>query len=164
MFTAGSGKTCQYAALVLDRTSPLNRASAPSGETNEMKKIILAAALLLTGAATASAQDAEAGKAVFSKCGVCHKIGEGAANGLGPMLTCVVGRKAGSVEGYTYSAAVTAAGAGGWIWTEEKLGEWVQAASKVIPGTKMLFPAGVKDETDRANLIAYLKSECPAPK
>ena len=127
-----------------------------------MKKLILAAAFVIAGSAAALAQDAEAGKVVFAKCGVCHKIGEGATNALGPNLTCVVGRKAGASEGYTYSAAVAAAGAAGWVWTEEKIGEWVQAASKVIPGTKMLFPAGVKDETDRANLIAYIKSECPA--
>ena len=123
-----------------------------------MKKIILAAAMLLAGSAVASAQDAEAGKTVFAKCGVCHKIGEGATNALGPNLTCVAGRKAGTVEGYTYSAATAAAG---FDWADDKLLAWMEADDKVIPGNKMLFPAGVKDEADRANLLAYLKSECP---
>lgn len=123
-----------------------------------MKKIILAAALLLAGTAIASAQDAEAGKTVFAKCGVCHKIGEGAAHALGPSLTCVAGRKAGTAEGYAYSPATVAAG---FDWTDEKLLAWMEADDKVIPGNKMLFPAGVKDETDRANLLAYMKSECP---
>jgi len=124
-----------------------------------MKKIILAVALLLAGPVAASAQDAEAGKAVFAKCGVCHKIGEGAANALGPALTCVAGKKAGTHEGYTYSEAVKNSGV---EWTDDKLLAWMEADDKVIPGNKMLFPAGVKDETDRANLLAYIKSECAA--
>ena len=124
-----------------------------------MKKIILAAAMLLAGSAAASAQDAEAGKTVFAKCGVCHKIGEGAVNGLGPNLTCVLERKVGTAEGYAYSEATKAAG---FQWDEAHLLSWMEADDKVIPGNKMLFPAGVKDETDRANLLAYIKSECPA--
>ena len=123
-----------------------------------MKKIVLAAAMLLAGTAYASAQDAEAGKVVFAKCGVCHKIGEGATNALGPNLTCVLKRKVGTEEGYTYSEATKAAG---FDWSDEKLLAWMEADDKVIPGNKMLFPAGVKDETDRANLLAYIKSECP---
>ena len=122
-----------------------------------MKKIILSLAVLMAGSAAAIAQDAEAGKAVFSKCGVCHKIGEGAANALGPSLTCVAGKKAGSHEGFAYSEAVKNSGV---EWTDDKLLAWMEADDKVIPGNKMLFPAGVKDETDRANLLAYLKSEC----
>ena len=123
-----------------------------------MKKIVFAAAMLLAGTAAAVAQDAEAGKAVFAKCGVCHKIGEGAAHALGPNLTCVAGRKAGTAEGYAYSEATKASGLD---WSDEKLLAWMEADDKVIPGNKMLFPAGVKDEGDRANLLAYIKSECP---
>ncbi len=122
-----------------------------------MKKTILAAALLLAGPVAAIAQDAEAGKAVFAKCGVCHKIGEGAANALGPALTCISGKKAGTQESFAYSEAVKNSGI---EWTDEKMLSWMEADDKVIPGNKMLFPAGVKDETDRANLLAYLKSEC----
>ncbi len=123
-----------------------------------MKKFLFAAAMIVAGAGFANAQDAEAGKAVFAKCGVCHKIGEGATNALGPQLTCVAGRKVGTVEGYTYSAPTAAAG---FDWSDEKLLAWFEADDKVIPGNKMLFPAGVKDEADRGNLLAYLKSECP---
>jgi cytochrome c len=122
-----------------------------------MKKLLLAVAFALAAPAVAVAQDAEAGKAVFAKCGVCHKIGEGAAHALGPQLTCISGRKAGSAEGYAYSEATKAAG---FEWTDEKMLAWMEADDKVIPGNKMLFPAGVKDEGDRANLLAYIKSEC----
>ena len=126
-----------------------------------MKKLLLAVALAIAAPAVALAEgDAEAGKTVFAKCGVCHKIGDGAANALGPALTCVLGKKVGSHEGYAYSEATKAAG---FTWDDEKLLAWMEADDKVIPGNKMLFPAGVKDETDRANLLAYIKSECKAP-
>lgn len=121
-------------------------------------RMLLALAALVALPVAASAQDAEAGKAVFSKCAVCHKIGEGAANALGPALTCVAGRKAGTQEGFAYSAALAAAG---FEWSDEKLLAWMEDDDKVVPGNKMLFPAHVKDEADRTNLLAYLKSECP---
>lgn len=122
-----------------------------------MNKSLLAATLLMIIPAAASAQDAEAGKTVYAKCGVCHKIGDGAANALGPSLACVAGRKAGTQEGFAYSEAVKNSNI---EWTDEKLLAWFEADDKVIPGNKMLFPAGVKDETDRVNLLAYIKSEC----
>jgi cytochrome c len=123
-----------------------------------MMKWVIAAGLVLAAPFAASAQDAEAGKAVFKKCAACHQVGPAAKNALGPQLTCVVGRAAGSVEDYKgYSDAVKKSGI---TWDDEKLLAWMQADDKVIPGNKMIFPAGVKDETDRANLLAYLKSEC----
>lgn len=123
-----------------------------------MLKWVLTAALVVAAPAMASAQDAEAGAAVFKKCAACHQVGPEAKNGLGPNLTCVIGSTAGAhAEGYAYSDALKKSGI---VWDEAKLGEWVQGPSKLVPGTKMIFPAGVKDETDRANLIAYLKSKC----
>ena len=123
-----------------------------------MKKLVLAAAIFMAAPAVALAEgDAEAGRTVYNKCAVCHKIGEGAKNALGPQLTCVVDREIGSVEGYKYSAAVK--GKGG-TWDEATLLSWFEKDDKVIPGNKMIFPAGVKDEQDRADLLAYIKSEC----
>jgi cytochrome c len=120
-----------------------------------MMKWVIAAGLILAAPFAASAQDVEAGKAVFKKCGACHAIGK---NGLGPNLQCVDGRPAGTAEGYAgYSDAVKKSGI---TWDDEKLLAWMEADDKVIPGNKMIFPAGVKDATDRANLLAYLKSEC----
>lgn len=120
-----------------------------------MKKLILASAMLLAVPAVALADgDAEAGKAVFNKCAVCHKIG---ANSLGPNLQCVVGRKAGTAEGYDkYSDALKDSGI---TWDAAKLAEWVANPKAVVPGTKMIFP-GLSAEADRANLVAYLTSEC----
>jgi cytochrome c len=120
-----------------------------------MMKWVIAAGLVLAAPFAASAQDAEAGKTVFKKCAACHAFGK---NALGPDLTCVDGRKAGTAAGYAgYSDAVKNSGI---TWDDEKLLAWFEADDKVIPGNKMIFPAGVKDATDRANLLAYIKSEC----
>ena len=75
-----------------------------------MKISFMAIALtaLATSIGVAAAQgigDPVAGEKVFAKCKVCHQIGEGAKNALGPDLNGVVGRKAGSAPGYNYSAA-----------------------------------------------------------
>lgn len=123
-----------------------------------MMKWVIAAGLVLAVPFAASAQDAEAGKAVFKKCAACHQVGAAAKNALGPALTCVAGKPAGTHEGYSgYSEALKNSGI---TWDDEKLLAWFEADDKVVPGNKMIFPAGVKDPTDRANLLAYLKSEC----
>ena len=124
-----------------------------------MKKWVIAAAMVLAVPAVASAQDVEAGAATFKKCAACHQIGEGAKNALGPVLNGVIGRKAGTAEGFTgYSDAVKKAGEGGLVWDEAKLTEWVTADDKTIPGNKMIFP-GLKDPADAANVVAFIKSK-----
>jgi cytochrome c len=102
----------------------------------------------------ASAQDKDAGKKVFTKCAPCHSIGPGAKNKVGPEQNGLVGRKAGSVEGFNYSAAMKNSGI---TWDEAQLDEYIADPKKKIPGNKMLFP-GVKDEVERSDLIAYLAS------
>jgi cytochrome c2 len=104
------------------------------------------------------AQDAENGEAVFKACRSCHQVGEGAKNGIGPLLNGVVGRKAGSVEGFNYSEANKAAGAEGLLWTEEKLFAYLEKPAAFMPKNKMAY-AGLKDEGDRRDVIAYLKSQ-----
>jgi cytochrome c len=121
---------------------------------NYMKKWALAAVMTLAVPAVASAQDAEAGAATFKKCAACHQIGAGAKNALGPLLNGIIGRKAGTVEGFAgYSEAVKNSGI---TWDEAKLKEWVMGDDKVVPGNKMIFP-GIKDPADADNLIAYIK-------
>ena len=123
-----------------------------------MMKWVLAAGIVLAMPVAASAQDAEAGAAVFKKCAACHQIGPEAKNALGPILTCVEGRKAGTYEGFAgYSEALKNSGI---TWDDEKLLAWMENDDKVVPGNKMIFPAHVKDEADRANLLAYIKSQC----
>jgi cytochrome c len=116
-----------------------------------MRKWVLAIAMIAAAPVAAMAADAEAGKTVFNKCKACHQIDK---NAVGPHHGGVVGRKVASVADYNYSAALKAKD---WTWDDASLDKWLQGPMKDVPGTKMIFP-GVKDDTDRANLIAYLKT------
>jgi cytochrome c len=125
-----------------------------------MTRSVRAAVCALTLAAlstAAAAQDAEKGEGVFKACKACHQAGEGAKNAVGPQLNGIVGRKAGTVEGYNYSEANKEAGAGGLVWTEEQLFKYLEKPLVFMPKTKMAY-AGLKDEADRKDLIGYLKT------
>ena len=111
--------------------------------------------MLMTQSALAQA-DAENGKEVFKGCRACHQVGAGAKNGIGPSLNGIIGRKAGTINGFNYSDANKQAGVKGLVWTEDKLFEYLQSPADFMPDNKMTF-AGVKDEADRRDLIAYLK-------
>ncbi|AYJ87351.1 cytochrome c family protein [Sphingomonas paeninsulae] len=97
--------------------------------------------------------DPGAGAASFAQCKACHVIDAG-VNRMGPSLHAVVGRKAGSVEGFRYSPANKASGI---VWSEAKLFEFLESPRRVIPGTTMGF-AGISDPQKRADIIAYLKA------
>ncbi len=119
-----------------------------------MLRWVLAAGMLLAVPAVASAQDAEAGKAAFKKaCGICHNVGPGAKTKVGPELNGVIGRPAGSIEGYNYSPALKGSGI---TWDAAKLNEWITDSKKMVPGTKMV--AKVSDELARDDIIAYLET------
>lgn len=108
------------------------------------------------GPGGANPDAAEAGEAVFRQCRACHEIGPGAKSKLGPALNGIIGRKAGTVEGFNYSPVNKAAGEKGLTWTETELATYLADPRKFMPGNRMAF-AGVKDDRDRADLIAYLK-------
>lgn len=108
-------------------------------------------------AGTASAQDVENGQNVFRQCRACHQVGAGAKNLVGPPLTGIIGRKAGIAEGFNYSEANKAAGAKGLVWDEATMLQYLENPLQFMPGTKMAY-AGLKDEADRKDVIAYLKS------
>lgn len=96
--------------------------------------------------------DAAAGRRVFARCMSCHVLEEG-VNRVGPSLYGIVGREAGSIEGFRYSEANANSGV---TWTEENLFEYLENPREFIPGTIMAFP-GLPDGQDRADLIAYIK-------
>lgn len=126
-----------------------------------MKPYLAAAAIALgatVAATSASAQNAENGEAVFKVCKACHQVGPSAKNAVGPVLNGIVGRKASAVEGYNYSEASKEAAAGGLVWTEDKLLAYLEKPAAFMPKTKMAF-AGVRDEADRKDLIAYLAAQ-----
>lgn len=114
------------------------------------------AVLLLVWAVPVSAQDVDAGKRVFARCAACHHV-ETAMNKLGPHLQGVVGRTAGGLEGYSYSKAMTDAGAAGIVWDEATLGEYLTNPKASVPGTKMAF-AGLRRPEEIRDVIAYIES------
>ena len=114
-------------------------------------------ALVLAGCVAAAVParadgDAAAGKALFNaKCGICHAPVEG-QNKIGPSLWGVVGRKAGTLPTYTYSDAMKNANR---TWDTVTLDDYLAAPRQKIPGIKMIF-AGLPEQSDRQNVIAYL--------
>jgi cytochrome c len=118
----------------------------------------LALALAMAGlAGTAAAQqgNAEAGEDVFKKCRACHDVGEGARNKVGPQLNGIIGRKSGTVEGFAYSDPNKEAGAKGLVWTTDEMFKYLENPQAYMPKNRMAF-AGLKDEQDRRDVIAYL--------
>ena len=122
------------------------------------RKVLLgAAAVVLFGAAQSAGQDIAAGEKLFGRCKACHAVGEGATNKVGPQLNGVVGRKAGGLEDFKYSSAMTEAGEGGLTWNDETLAAYLADPRGFVKGNRMAF-AGIKKEEDLANVIAYLKT------
>ena len=118
-----------------------------------MRILGLAFAASVLTALPAQAQDAAAGEKVFAQCRACHQIGETAKNAVGPVLNGLFGRKAGTIEGYSYSPANKNSGI---TWDEATFREYIKDPKAKIPGTKMIYP-GLKDEKRIDDLIAFLK-------
>src|ERR1051325_9246552 len=126
---------------------------------------IAASALIRTGfvalavmmSDAASAQD-DPGQIIFNNaCRTCHTVKEG-DNRLGPSLARVVGRKAGSLEGYQYSDAMKKSGV---TWDEATLDRFIENPEAVVHGNNMKPYAGMTAANDRAAIIAYLKAQAP---
>ena len=99
--------------------------------------------------------DAVKGKKIFTKCKACHNA-DAPKNKVGPHLVGIVGRKAGTADGYTkYSKAIKDSGI---VWDEANLDKWLTNPKGMYPKTKMIYP-GLKSADDRANVIEYLKTK-----
>ena len=125
----------------------------------KFKKLIALAAIgfaiaVSSGASTTSAYAAADGKKIFKKCIACHKFGK---NGIGPDLTGIVDRKAGSMK-FKYSKAMMAKAGEGLVWTEANLDAFLKKPKKFIKKTRMSFN-GLKKESHRKALIEYLKTK-----
>ena len=122
-----------------------------------MKTLLLAGlsagALIALGSSSALAADAAHGQQLFrEQCGVCHTAGDGdGAGGAGPALKGVVGRKVGGDPNFGYTASLSDSKES---WTADNLGVFLTDPNKAKPGTSM--PIAVKNDADRADLIAYL--------
>ncbi len=122
-----------------------------------MKLAVMAGtvSLLVASAGHCLAQDAAAGEKVFAKCKACHVV-DADTNKIGPSLKGVVGRTAGTHEGFRYSPAMVAAGESGIVWNDETLSAYLRDPKGYIKGNKMAF-VGLKKDDELANVIAYLK-------
>ncbi|MFG6467416.1 c-type cytochrome [Roseateles sp. BYS87W] len=104
--------------------------------------------------------DPVAGRKLFSSCANCHAVGPAARHGFGPHLNALVGRPAGSLPGYAYSAGMKASGL---KWDEATLTAFLRAPSDLVPGTKMRYwGVGVNEQKVR-DLLAYLAQQDAAP-
>ena len=129
----------------------------------------LAAVALLGSNASASEQDLgdrlaiaapERGERVFLKCKTCHTIEQGSKHRVGPNLWGVVGRDVAAAEGFDrYSQAIKDYGG---AWSPERLDAFLEKPRGEVPGTRMGF-TGIRKPADRADLIAYLNANGPAP-
>lgn len=141
---------------------------------SSMACIGVALAGIVLAAPAAAQGNAEDGEAVFRKCQTCHKVGPDAKNGNGPVLNGVIGRQAGTAADFAYSELNKSAGANGLVWTEDLIFEYLAdptpflkkfltdkgKADLATGATKMVFK--LPDETDRKDVIAYLKKFSPA--
>ncbi len=145
-----------------------------------MKKLLVAGfatyAILAspTFAVAQPAGDPEAGKDVFRRCAACHRVGPDAKNSVGPVLNNVIGRQAGTIDGFGYSQLNQSAGKAGLVWNEQLIFEYLVdptaflkkfltdkgQADQATGATRMVFK--LADETDRRNVIAYVKQFSPA--
>ncbi len=121
--------------------------------------LFVAPVALATQAAPAVAPNPVRGGQLFLQCRACHSVAPGAPNAIGPNLTGVVGARAATRPGYSYSPALAKSGL---VWTSATLDGFLKRPSQAVPGTKMSF-AGVADATTRADIIAYLTT-LKAPK
>ena len=104
--------------------------------------------------ASLAAGDAAKGRAAFVRqCAICHTLDKGGPNRFGPNLFGVLGRKAGTVPGFTYTRAFKAAA--DWTWNEDLVAGWIGAPGMRVPGTAMGVFQGVA-QSDRDDIVAYL--------
>jgi len=103
--------------------------------------------------------DVQSGMKLAKKCTACHEFSMDGKNKTGPMLWNIVDANKGMKDGFKYSEALV--GMGG-KWDYEALNAFLYKPKAYIKGTKMNF-AGLKKPTDRANMIAYLRSLAETP-
>ena len=116
--------------------------------------IVIGMIIIILIVSIANAADPVKGKKVFKKCVVCHSLQEG-KNKIGPSLYNLLGREAGSVDGYKYSKAMKNSDV---VWDEESLDKFLTKPRKFIKKTKMSF-RGIKKKSLRDDIISYLKND-----
>src|SRR5262249_25494320 len=114
--------------------------------------VAIAIGFAVAPANCADAGNAAQGEHAFAKCALCHAKDK--TNGIGPGLSGVIGRHAGSAPGFHYSEAMKNSTI---VWDTKSLEVFIMAPQKALPGTTMPFP-GIPDQKERNDLIAYLET------
>ncbi|HEX2138165.1 MAG TPA: hypothetical protein VHG33_00490 [Woeseiaceae bacterium] len=96
--------------------------------------------------------DPEYGSTLAMQCRACHSFEADAAGPLGPNLSGLFGRPAGSLDGYPYSPALADAS---FYWTPRALDAWLAQPARFLPGNSMAY-AGLRNQEDRDALISAL--------
>jgi cytochrome c len=154
----GSALFLQAVHLIDENFAPTRIAAKPGSQP----------AATPTGDTTAAAQafdrllasaSVERGAQTAKECELCHNLGKGQGSKVGPDLYGVVGRKVASDPTFNYSAALKAKGG---TWTFNSLNVWLTNPRSDVPGTLMTF-AGITNEKQRADVVAYLDSNSDNP-
>jgi len=124
------------------------------GKAAESGAPAVSLASLLTSA------DAAKGEAAFKACKACHTAEDGGANKVGPNLYGIVDHAIGGRDGFGYSDALKAKASE--KWTFENLNAFIAKPKDFVSGTKMSY-GGLKDDTKRADLLAYLRTLSASP-
>lgn len=127
----------------------------------------LAASVVVLPASYAAAQDVTKGEQIFNQCKLCHRIGDGAKNLIGPVLNNVIGRTAGTYEGFNYSPLMKAAGQNGLVWSEDLIVQYIADPNAFLKKfltdkgkadlatTNSLMTFKLIDEQQRKDVVAY---------
>lgn len=124
--------------------------------------LMIWAAVATQPAAAVELGDPEQGARLFRACKACHRVGQGAANAVGPQLNGIFGRQAGTVDGFRYSEGLVRAGADGLVWSAEMLDAYLENPKNLVSRTRMNF-RGMKSTEERSHVIAYLRQFSDAP-
>ena len=111
--------------------------------------------LLLALIASPAAGQQSAGERAFQRCYACHDVGPDAPALQGPSLRGVLGRRAGTLPGFEYSAALREAGARGLAWDATTLDRYLEDPAAFVPGGRM-EGVWVRDPAERRVLIDWL--------
>ena len=132
---------------------PLAAGTVVGGRMRFPSSTLVLGILLAIAAGPGRAADIEAGKTAFKKCALCHTTEVG-KNKIGPSLFGIMGRKSASLENFNYSEAMKKFD---HTWDAQTLDTYLADPRGTVPGTKMIFP-GIKDKTERDDVIAYLET------